>query len=84
MTQEEPSAVLELLLAPWHEVASNIDERLGDGSSILMGSWSFCLADLADWRDDVAGGGMAANDGPPQLRREPGSHQKADVPGPWH
>ena len=39
MTEEEPSAVLELLLcALWREV------------------------------------------GPPQLRREPGSHQKADVP----
>ncbi|MHC2543269.1 hypothetical protein ACVINY_003981 [Sinorhizobium meliloti] len=81
MTEEEPSAVLELLLcALWHEVASDIDERLGDGSSILVGSWSFCLAELADWRNDVASDGMTANDGPPQLRREPGSHQKADVP----
>jgi len=45
-----------------------------------VGSWSFCLAELADWRNDIASDGMAANDGSPQLRRPPGSHQKADVP----
>lgn len=30
-----------------------------------MGSWSFCLAKLADWRNDIAGDGITANDGPP-------------------
>lgn len=37
----------ELLLCPlWHEVGSDIDERFGDGSNILVGGWSFSLGDF--------------------------------------
>jgi hypothetical protein len=67
LTDDKPSVVSELLLcALWHKVASDIDERFGDGS-ILVGGGPFGLAEFADWRDDITGDGMAANDGPPQL-----------------
>lgn len=81
LTESQQSFLSEFLLcALWFEVASDIGERFGDCGSILVGGGPFSLAEFADWRDDIAGDGMAANDGPPQLGGEPGSYQKADIP----
>lgn len=62
--------VFDLPLCPLrHKIGSDIDECFGDLSSILAGRFPFCLAELADGRDDMASCGMTSKDGPPKLGR---------------
>ena len=71
----------ELLLRPLrHKIGSDIDERFGDLGSILTGRFPFCLAELADGRDDIPSDGMTSKDGLPKLGCVPCSQQKAEVP----
>lgn len=72
LTERQQRFFSELLLCPLrHKIGSDIDECFGDLSSILAGRFPFCLAELADGRDDIASDGMTSKDGLPKLGRVP-------------